>query len=197
MRETRFIGIIKEEEEEEEYRGEAEEKMEATENRGRIENYIGERFREDPRDFFFKWNFEEMIRSSDAWKLEDRYLYVYISTDENRSNTVHARVGCSSDISSPARKKRKKRNGGGGGAGGEKILLWVRVPPVRNWSTKDVKDHCKRGRGCSSRCNKLIRIATRKGLDWKISRDVVRDPDSRYYLPGLSEAIDDDELLFS
>lgn len=164
-------------------------------NCGRIENYLGDLFCSDPKKFFFKWNFEEMNRQSDRWKTEDRYLYVYILSDESRSKTVHARVGCSSDISSPAGKKRKKR--GGGGSGGGKILLWVRVPPVRNWSTKDVKDYCKKGRGCSSRCNKLIQIATKKGLDWKISREVVRDPDSRYYLPGLSETIDDDDFLFS
>jgi hypothetical protein len=66
--------------------------------------------------------------------------------------------------------------------------MYCEIPPYRNFSTKDLKATCKKGRGWASRCKKAIQFAVQMGLVWKISREVM-NPDSPFFSDAITSLI--------
>lgn len=133
-------------------------------------------FNGDERNIFYPWDMDRVMADVDKWKSPARWLTLYVIANACEYRTLHAWVGCNSVID----KRVKQHNGAVPGgpaatrkaAGHWKPILYVEIPPVRNYSTKQIKVTCKRGRGWASRCRRALTIALNKGLSWKISRSV-------------------------
>ena len=153
-----------------------------------FESYIDERFSGDPRRFFYEWDIDAMLSDGSAWSVPNRWLYMYVLANDCGFRTLHAHVGCSADFVGRLAQHNKKSPGGPPetrkAAGNWTIIMWVRFPPLRNYSTKEFKSACKRGRGWSSRCKRAVSIARSALLDWGMNR-IVADPRSPYYSPAL------------
>ena len=146
----------------------------------------------DPKAIFRSWDFDKIVRESNQWRLPTRWLFVYVLANNCSFRTLHAHVGCAEDIHTRIAKHNGTISGGPSttrkAAGHWKIIMYIIVPPYRNYSTKQMKSVCKKGRGWPSRCKKAIRMATKKGLHWRITRDIINQ-DSSYYTPAILETI--------
>ena len=155
----------------------------------KFDDYLeGDLFRGDMRNMFYDWDMEKVMRDVKKWKSPVRWLRLYIIANACTYRTLHAWVGCNSDVKTRVDQHNGIRPGGPAAtrkaAGHWKLIMYVEIPPIRNYSIKPIKRMCKRGRGWPSRCKRALSIASNKGLSWKISRSVF---DSR--TPFLSQSI--------
>jgi hypothetical protein len=67
-----------------------------------------------------------------------------------------------------------------------KKLLWVALPPYRNFTAQELKEAGRQGRGWSSRCIRMSEFAIKHGLEWGISETVL-DENSTYYIEELAD----------
>lgn len=163
--------------------------------RSKFENYFSRHLFDDrhSRKIFYEWDFDRIWRESDTWKLKARPMYVYILANEcERPKAKHAYVGATENIRIRMEKHNNKRPGGPPAtkkdAGNWKIVMYMIIPPIRNYSTKEVKDLCKNGRGWSSKCIRAIKFATQRGLVWKVTRDIANEG-SVYHSPSIIKII--------
>jgi hypothetical protein len=146
----------------------------------------------DVEKLFQPWDMDKVWRDVHKWKIPTRLLYVYVIANRCNFRTRHAWVGCNSDVN----KRILQHNGlvSGGSvdtrkaAGHWKMMMYVVIPPYRNYSTKRIKQQCKRGRGWASRCKKVVTMAVSKGLEFKISKCIL-DKKSPYYAPGVADML--------
>jgi len=163
----------------------------------KFENYVsGNLFNDkDAKSMFYRWDFDKIWKESNKWKLRARWLYVYILANNCNFRTLHAHVGCTTNLYRRIAQHNGEIHGGPlatkKAAGHWKVLMYIVVPPYRNYSTKSIVRACKKGRGWPSRCKRAISLATKKGLDWRITRDIAI-PESPYYEDTIVTAITDD-----
>lgn len=147
-------------------------------------------FKGDMRNMFYNWDMEKVMRDVSKWNSPVRWLQLYIIANACEYRTLHAWVGCNSDVQTRVSQHNGDIPGGPAAtrkaAKHWKLIMYVDIPPIRNYSTKHIKKMCKRGRGWASRCKRALSIASNKGLSWKISRSVF-DPQT----PFVSESIID------
>jgi hypothetical protein len=149
-------------------------------------------FKGDYRNMFYEWDMEKIRTDVKKWKIPSDILSIYILANKCEFRTLHARVGCTSNLD----KRVKQHNGiiAGGptdtrkAAGNWKLIMYYNVPPIRNYSTKSLKKSYRKGRGWVSKCKKAIKIANKKGLIWKISKDVL-NPKSEFYDKSITELV--------
>ena len=103
------------------------------------------------RNLFYHWNFDEIFKKSKEWKLPEKYIYIYIIANNCSFRTAHSWVGCNSDITHRLCQLNGKEKGSPtetrNAAGHWKIMMKIEVPPFRNYSAKNIKKKCKRGKG--------------------------------------------------
>jgi len=152
--------------------------------KNKIVRYFDKKFGPEPLTIFDRWNFEEIFQESKDWELRKRSLYVYIMANNCPSRRLHARTGCVADLYQRYLQYNAELAGGPQGtkkaAGTWVIMFWIAIPPIRNFSSKDIKNPLEKKRGWRSKCLAGIEIASQMGLDWKISCSI-KNKDSEYY----------------
>lgn len=156
----------------------------------KIEKYLTVFFGEDPRSFFMEWDLNTIRADVDKWNVRSGTVYVYIIANERPRQTLHAQVGSGNNIFSDKRIKNTRRKKTLTGRTKKnsntwRLLMWVELPPYRNYSTQHVKQVCRMGRGWFSRCTRAIEFARDKGLRWGVS-DIMLEKNSPYYMESLS-----------
>lgn len=149
----------------------------------------------DPDDFLRDWDFEKIERDYFQWRIPIRWLSVYVLVNECDQRGTHTRIGC---VDIRNLKKRIDQHNGlipGGpsetkrGEGRWKPMFYLIIPPYRNYSSKEIKNQGRNGRGWQSRCEKTLEIAIERGLEFKISSEVF-DSNSKYYAKNIAEIIE-------
>lgn len=157
-------------------------------------NYLKrEIFKDGIQSLFQEWPFDKVWMDVNRWKIPANYLYIYILANDCNFRTLHAHVGCVADWERRLAMHNGTIPGGPSvtkkASGHWKVVLYVEIPPYRNYSTKLLKNFCKRGRGWTSRCKKAIKMANKRGLKWRITPKI-RDSKSHYYSQNVYDMIE-------
>lgn len=152
-------------------------RMEEMKIRRKFDAYIErDLFSGDMRNMFQRWDIDKALKDISKWSSQAQWLNLYIIANACEYRTLHAWVGCNSNVEVRVSQHNGIAPGGPAAtrkaAGYWKPILYVEIPPIRNYSTKPIKKMCKRGRGWESRCKRALNMAINKGLTWKISRSV-------------------------
>ena len=153
---------------------------------------------DNPKKIFFPWDFDLIFKESKQWKIPDRWLFVYVIVNKSESRTSHAWVGCNSNL----KRRLSQYNGlikGGpsetkNSTGNCKIMLYFIVPPFRNYSAKELKNTCKKGRGWVNKCKIAIQLANKRGLKLRVSRELT-DPKSKYFNEEVKHKLEELETI--
>ena len=153
--------------------------------------YFENLFIEDARSLFYPWDLDRILREKKLWTLP-KLLHIYVLANDCSFRTLHAHVGCAYNLYERVQQHNKQRPGGPPetrkAAGHWTHIMHMDIPPIRNFSTKELKGSTKRGRGWISRCKRAIALAEEKRLDWQINA-IIQDAGSPYYAPALVEYI--------
>lgn len=144
-------------------------------------------------DLFNKWNIDDIEDDYEKWKMPIRWLCVYILANDCPSFATHTHVGCVSEMY----KRIQQHNGiiqGGPSetkraVGHWKLMLYLELPPYRNYSSSEIILECEAGRGWLSRCSKAIEIAIHNGLEFKVSSQMMTEK-SPYYSDKIKGRIE-------
>lgn len=143
------------------------------------------------KNVFEPWDFDKILREPNKWRLKARWLFVYIIAN-HRGESLQAYVGCNQDPYKRLAQHNSEEPGGPSSTrkapGDWELIMYTIVPPMTNYSSKDLVGVCKGGRGWISRCKKSINIAMQRGLDWRITRKIA-DQTSDYYAPSILEIL--------
>jgi hypothetical protein len=145
-------------------------------------------------DFFKAWDFKKIEKDYATWRVPSRWLSVYVLANDCLYFATHTHIGCTEDVM----RRLNQHNGliAGGpsetkrAVGHWKLMFYILIPPIRNYSSKDIKKQCKTGRGWASRCIKTLEIALQRGLQFRICKDVF-DSESKYYTKEIVKIIED------
>lgn len=144
------------------------------------------------KTLFEPWDFDKILNESSQWRLKARWLFVYVLANNCQFRTLHAHIGCTQDIYKRLAQHNCLIPGGPSAtrkaAGHWKLIVYFIIPPYTNYSSKDIKIDCRKGRGWVSRCKKAIKTAIRKGLHWRVTKDIA-DSNSPYHAPQIIETI--------
>ncbi len=159
---------------------------------GYFSAYFENLFIENPRSLFYPWDIDRILREKKLWTLPT-LLHIYVLANDCSFRTLHAHVGCAYNLEERVQQHNKERPGGPPetrkAAGHWTHIMHVDIPPIRNFSTKELKWNTKRGRGWISRCKRAITLAEERRLDWRINA-IIQDSQSPYYAPTLVEYIE-------
>lgn len=146
-----------------------------------------------PSDFFGQWNYESILANAELWQDKMKWISLYIIANDHEQKKKHASIGrVRYDlVETRIRQHNGKETGVSNKAlyGHCKLVFFMTLPPVRNFSSVDIKKQCGQGRGWISRCVKAIQIAFDRRIPFCISRSIF-DSTSNFY----SETIE--QLLF-
>lgn len=153
----------------------------------KFDKYIKKKFKgkDGFKRLFFSWDFEDIIKESKEWK-PDNWLFVYVTVNKTDCRTPHAWVGCNSNINEILKKYKETEEEETPKT--SKIMLYFVIPPFRNYSSKKLKHACKKGRGWLNKCKLAIEIAKKRGLNWKISREIC-DKESKFFIQDVADTI--------
>jgi hypothetical protein len=159
----------------------------------RFRSYLKSLFPEND-SILKEWDFERIQREVDMWSIRNRWLKIYVLTNDSDSSATHTMVGCVDNLlrridqqngSIPGGRPEAKR-----AEGHWKPICYVFVPPYRNYSTKVIKKESKNGRGWESRSIIALKNAIARGLQFKVFVDTLK-PSSRFYAKRIAELISD------
>jgi len=158
----------------------------------KIETYLDGRFGLHQIGMFSNWDFDQMVKEQKSWMVKKESIYVYVIANQCPYRTLHARTGTTKDINCRLLQCNGIIQGGPQetkkAAGSWKLVLWIRVPPIRNYSTKHIKKSINEKRGWKSKCNLGILTAIEMGLEWKITADI-QDENSKYHADKLYQFV--------
>jgi hypothetical protein len=110
---------------------------------------------ENEKKMFYSWDLDKIWRESSEWKLDDRWLFLYVLANNCSFRTLHAHVGSTEDFYRRVAQHNGQIPGGPSStrkaAGNWQVIMYVVVPPYRNYSVKQLVQSCKKGRGWQSR----------------------------------------------
>ena len=140
---------------------------------------------ENPKDFFKQWNFSALFLSEKKTSVRKKFIYINVIASKQDSYALRTHVQCSSNMKRSYKVKNKRRNKN---LQSKKMIIF-RIPPLRNYSAKDIKIVCKKKRGWASKCQKVLQIALARGLEYNISRELI-DEDSIYYNKNIVQILE-------
>lgn len=160
----------------------------------KIDTYLDQKFGKEPLNMFYSWNFDQMVSESRQWMIKKECLYIYVIANHCPKRRLHARVGCTGNLSMRLLQCNGVIKGGPQGtkkaAGSWRLIFWLRIPPIRNYSSKSIKAMISEKRGWKSKCYAGISIADWMGLEWKVSKSV-KDEASSYFSTKIQKLIDE------
>lgn len=158
----------------------------------KIDTYLDIKFGRDPLSMFYTWNFDQMVSESRLWMVKKECLYIYIIANHCPKRRLHAMVGCTGNLARRLLQCNGVIKGGPQGtrkaAGSWKLIFWLRIPPIRNYSSKTIKSMISEKRGWKSKCHAGIVIAHWMGLEWKVSKNI-KNEESSYYSVKIQRLI--------
>lgn len=144
--------------------------------------------------FFGAWDFDRIELDEKQWNTRIRWLAVYLLANHHPEVAFRTQthVGCvqSKDIA----RRMQQHMGIIPGCPAEtrkalghwKLLAFIVMPPIRNFSTKDIKERIRKGRGGASRLSRALDVAIENGYIWRVTRDV-SNTESPYYMPDICQ----------
>jgi hypothetical protein len=150
----------------------------------KISMYLDLKFGIEPLSIFDRWNFGDMMNESRYWELRKKCLFVYVMANDCPYRRLHAKIGCVENLSKRILQYNAIVAGAPQGtrkaAGHWKLVFWMSIPPIRNYSSKEITAEIDMRRGWKSKCCRGIEIGTEMSLDWQVTREV-ENKDSQYY----------------
>lgn len=125
---------------------------------------------------FGSWDFDKILLDYKEW-CEPSWLYIYFLGNQLNGRSVHAHIGASKYIN----QRIKQHNGNllGGPSQTKKAaghwvpLIYVRIPPFRNYSIRKVKNMYKIGKGWKNKCTNVLNVSKELGFDICVSQGLV------------------------
>lgn len=156
----------------------------------KISIYLDYKFGSDLLSIFDRWDFEEILSESKMWELRKKCLFIYIMANDCPQRRLHAKTGCVENLYQRVLQYNGIITGAPQGtrkaAGHWKLIFWMSLPPVRNYSSKEFIQELEKKRGWKTKCYTAIDIATKYNLEWKVTKDVT-DENSHYYNKDIYE----------
>jgi hypothetical protein len=141
---------------------------------------------------FDAWPVEKILADAYSWKNDKAPLYLYVTAYDCEAFEKRSYIGGSRDLFTRGCQLNGMISGAPADAkkfqGFCKIVCYLNLPPVRNYSITEFLKPCKVKRGWTSRCSQLLEIAERNSLDFKISQEVF-NPKSRLYSEELAARV--------
>lgn len=136
------------------------------------------------------WDLDAIVRDWKKWMYDVEWINIYIITNDCVNFDTHTHIGSASDIF----KRMKQHNGlmpGGPqdtkrAAGYWNLVFYMRVPPIRNFSCKDIVKNFDTFRGLPSRCENMLTFALETRAPFQISRTLLEKGHKNY-----SQSIDE------
>lgn len=124
------------------------------------------------------------------WMYICNEVSIYIITNDFEDYDTQTHVGCTSQLEKRFRQHNGDLPGGPQNtkraAGHWSLIFYMKIPPLRNYSCKDIIKQIDISRGLPSRCKKMLNFARDIGAEFKISPLILRHG-SIYY----SEVVED------
>lgn len=159
---------------------------------------------------FADWPFDVIRQDFKSWRPDTRENYLWVIVKGYNQRT-HTKVGCSSDLRASLLENSKKLQCGGGGGSSQrrgkssaaapaaqtedtaaglcKLVMWVGLPPVRNYSAPELDRSCTKGRGWVSRCSNALALALLHGLDCGLSEELLQEGNP-LFIKDLRQSVD-------
>lgn len=127
------------------------------------------------KKFFGPWDIDKIIIDYKKWK-RTSWSYIYFLANQKEIRSVHAYIGNTQNV----RRRMRQINGqlfGGPSqtkkaAGSWTPILYIRIPPYRNFNMTLLKQMFKKGKGWKNKCINALTIAHQYGFDICISKDL-------------------------
>lgn len=154
--------------------------------------------------YYSAWDLDVVVRDWKQWMYESDWVNIYIIANDCENFDTHTHIGSVSDVN----KRMKQHNGEVPGgpqdtkraAGFWELAFYMKIPPLRNFSCKEIVKKYDTYRGLSSRCENLLLFALDIRAEFKISSSII-DKKSKYYCENiesiLREHITDDSKFES
>jgi hypothetical protein len=147
------------------------------ESQGLVTCTIKSKFMEYAKKYIFSestWDINEIVRDWKEWLYNNEWLNIYLITNDCETFDTHTHAGSVSDLI----KRVKQHNGeipGGPqdtkrAAGYWTLMFYMRIPPIRNFSCRELVKTFNKKRGLASRCKDMIEFAMENMTEFKVSR---------------------------
>lgn len=138
--------------------------------------------------YYSAWDLDIVVRDWKQWMYEDDWINIYIIANDCENFDTHTHIGSVSDVG----KRMKQHNGeiAGGpqdtkrAAGYWELAFYMKIPPLRNFSCKEIVKKYDTYRGLSSRCENLLLFALDIRAEFKISHTIM-NKSSKYYCENI------------
>lgn len=115
---------------------------------------------------------------------DTEWLNIYLITNDYDKFDTHTHIGSVSDLMHRIDQHNGRAPGGPQdtkrAAGYWNIMFYMRIPPIRNFSCRDLVSTFNKKRGLDSRCKAMFKFATSTRSEFKISRLLIHES-SKYY----------------
>ena len=158
-------------------------------------------------DFFLKWDLEKIMTLGIQWQDKLQWTAIYIIANNHSTLKKQASIGrigicvrvhfffhIFKGLARLAQRFRQHNGTASPGANNRKLyghcrlVFFMTLPPLRNFSSSEIIHQCRTGRGWNSRCQRAIQIAHAKALPFYVSREVFQQ-DSDFYSDAIVEQI--------
>jgi hypothetical protein len=122
-----------------------------------------------------------MQRDSVLWDETTDEKHFYIVHNQHFKLATH--VGCARDLEHQLAQRCKRPHA----ASSWQLVLFVIVPPLRNWRVDELRRHSI-GKGLELRTQRTLQKAREMHLEWRLTVEAL-DPDSSLYMPTVVAAL--------
>lgn len=143
---------------------------------GRFSRYMRRLFAADPRAYFRPWPIERILLEYAQWSAKPRRLYMCLRAPAQTTSSG-TQFKCVSDPTTAPLNARKGQ--------AMRTIMYVELPPIRNWDAGHLEDECRPARGQTKRARKLALSASQLGLKVHFSTQVF-DENSKHYNKDLA-----------
>lgn len=138
--------------------------------------------------YYAAWDLDIVVRDWKQWMYENDWINIYIIANDCENFDTHTHIGSVSDVN----KRMKQHNGeiAGGpqdtkrAAGYWELAFYMKIPPLRNFSCKEIVKKYDTYRGLSSRCENLLLFALDVRAEFKIAATII-DKTNKYYCENI------------
>lgn len=136
-----------------------------------------------PRDkFFTSWDIDKILSENKCWKMKVSWNHLYLLVNDCKSFDTHTHVGSTAwsqirilqhNSCIPGGPQDTKR-----ASGFWNLVMWVEIPPFRNFRMQDFINQCNSCRGIDSKCRELLVLAIETRSKFSFSKKLIEDNSS-------------------